>query len=110
MTRGPNPGRRDRAEPLASPTRIRAAFERARERGRELVMDRLRQVDLGAILIGLLILGVGVYYLLANTFGITLPDLNWDKIWPLAILALGIGILWGAWAKMGHGGHGPQGA
>ena len=72
-------------------------------------MDRLRQVDIGAILIGLIILGVGLYYLLSNTFGLALPDLDWDKIWPLAVLALGIGILWGTWAKMGHGGHGPQG-
>jgi hypothetical protein len=66
-------------------------------------MDWLRRLDLGALLFGLVVLGVGVYYLLANTFGITLPELNWDKIWPLAVVALGVGMVWGSWVKIGHG-------
>jgi len=70
-------------------------------------VDRLRRIDLGAILIGLLILGVGIYYLLVNTFGLQLAELDWDKIWPLAVVALGIGIIWGAWSKMTPRGHGP---
>ncbi len=73
-------------------------------------MDRLRRIDLGAILIGLLILGVGIYYLLVNTFGLQLAELDWDKIWPLAVVALGIGIIWGAWSKMTPRGHGPTGS
>jgi hypothetical protein len=68
-------------------------------------VDRLRRIDIGAILIGLLILGVGIYYTLVNVFGLELGELDWDKIWPLAVIALGIGILWGAWARMGS--HGP---
>jgi uncharacterized integral membrane protein len=70
-------------------------------------VDKLRRIDLGAILIGLLILGVGIYYLLVNTFGLQLAELDWDKIWPLAVVALGIGIIWGAWSKMTPHGHGP---
>ena len=70
-------------------------------------MDKLRRIDLGAILIGLLILGVGIYDLLVNTFGLQLAELDWDKIWPLAVVALGIGIIWGAWSKMTPHGHGP---
>jgi hypothetical protein len=73
-------------------------------------MDTLRRLDVGAILIGLIILGVGIYYLLVNTFGFRLAELDWDKIWPLAVIALGIGILWGAWSRMGSHGHGPTGA
>jgi hypothetical protein len=72
-------------------------------------MDRLRRLDVGAFLFGLIVLGVGVYYMLVNTFGIDLPDLNWDMIWPLAVIALGIGLLWGAWNRMGRGGQGSQG-
>ena len=72
-------------------------------------MDRLRRLDIGAVLIGLIILGVGVYYVLVNTFGLAQGELDWDKIWPLAVMALGIGILWGAWSRMSRGGHGPQG-
>ena len=72
-------------------------------------MDKLRRLDMGALLIGLIILGVGAYYLLVNTFGFSLPELDWDRVWPLAVVALGIGILWGAWSRMGRSGHGPQG-
>jgi hypothetical protein len=68
-------------------------------------MDRLRRLDVGAILIGLIILGVGIYYTLVNVFGLALAELDWDKIWPLAVIALGIGILWGAWSRFGS--HGP---
>ena len=73
-------------------------------------MDRLRSIDVGAILIGLIILGVGIYYTLVNIFGVQLAELDWDKIWPLAVIALGVGILWGAWARMGTHGQGPTGA
>jgi hypothetical protein len=73
-------------------------------------VERLRRTDIGAIILGVLILGVGVYYLLINTFGLALPDLNWDMIWPIAVIALGIGILWGAWNKMGTHEQGPTGA
>lgn len=69
-------------------------------------MDRLRNLDLGAVIFGLILLGVGVYYLLENTFGVGLPPLDWDKVWPLAIIALGVGIVWGAWSRMGRGGQG----
>lgn len=73
-------------------------------------MDRLRRLDVGAILIGLIILGVGIYYVLVNTFGFELAELDWDKVWPLAVVALGIGILWGAWSRMGTHHQGPTGA
>ena len=73
-------------------------------------MDRLRGIDLGAILIGVIILGIGIYYTLVNVFGWQLAELDWDMIWPLAVVALGIGILWGAWSRMGTHGHGPTGA
>ena len=71
-------------------------------------MDRLRRIDVGAILIGVIILGVGIYYTLVNVFGLALAQLDWDMIWPLAIVALGIGILWGAWSRMPPQGHGPD--
>jgi divalent metal cation (Fe/Co/Zn/Cd) transporter len=72
-------------------------------------MDRLRRVDLGAVLIGLMIVGVGIYYLLENWFGLSMPELDWDKLWPLAVIILGVGILWSAWSRIGRSGRGPQG-
>ncbi len=70
-------------------------------------MDRLRRLDVAAILLGLIILGVGIYYTLVNVFGLALAELDWDKIWPLAVIALGIGILWGAWSRFGSHKEGP---
>ncbi len=70
-------------------------------------MEQLRRLDIGAVLIGLIILGIGTYYLLVNTFGVVLPELDGDKIWPLAVIALGIGVIWRAWTRMSPGGRTP---
>jgi hypothetical protein len=51
------------------------------------------RVDLGALIFGALLLFVGGYYLLVNTFGFELPELDWDQIWPIALIALGIGVV-----------------
>lgn len=61
-------------------------------------MDRMRNLDVGALILGALILFVGVYYLFDRTLGFNLPDLNWDQIWPIAVIAIGAGILWKSWA------------
>ena len=73
-------------------------------------VDKLRRIDVGAILLGLIVLGVGIYYTLVNVFGFELAELDWDMVWPLAVVALGIGILWGAWSRMTPHGQGPTGA
>jgi uncharacterized integral membrane protein len=51
------------------------------------------RVDLGALIFGAILLLVGGYYLLVNTFGIQLPQLDWDQIWPIALIALGLAVL-----------------
>jgi hypothetical protein len=48
------------------------------------------KVDVGALIFGAILLFVGGYYLLVNTFGVALPDLDWDQIWPIAVIGLGI--------------------
>jgi hypothetical protein len=50
-------------------------------------------VDVGALVFGAILLIVGGYYLLVNTFGIDLPDLNWDMIWPIAVIGLGLAVV-----------------
>ena len=52
-----------------------------------------RKVDVGALIFGAILLLVGGYYLLVNTFGINLPDLDWDMIWPIALIALGLAVV-----------------
>ncbi len=54
---------------------------------------RSRTVDIGALLFGVALLLIGGYYLLTNTFGFDLPELNWDMIWPLAVIVLGASIV-----------------
>lgn len=66
-------------------------------------MERLRNLDVGALILGLIILGIGVYYFLQRTLGLSMPDLDWDKVWPLLVIALGVGMLYSAWARMGKG-------
>ncbi len=61
-------------------------------------MEHERSVDVGAVIVGLIILGVGGWFLLEN-FGIAMPEVNWDMIWPLIIIAIGVGVLWRAWER-----------
>lgn len=62
-------------------------------------MGRDRRLDVGGIIFGLILLGVGAWYLLRNTFEVDLPELQWDMLWPVLIIALGIGIVWRAWDR-----------
>jgi TRAP-type C4-dicarboxylate transport system permease small subunit len=58
-------------------------------------------VDIGALVFGAILLLVGGYYLLVNTFGIDLPELNWDMIWPIAVIGLGVAVVARAVASRG---------
>ena len=62
-------------------------------------MNGLRRLDVGGLLFGLILLVVGGYFILRNTLGWDIPDLDWNMIWPLFILALGAGILWTAYTR-----------
>jgi len=62
-------------------------------------MNRYRRLDLGGLIFGAILLVVGGYFVLRNTLGFDIPDLNWDLIWPLFIVALGVGVLWGAMTR-----------
>jgi hypothetical protein len=71
-------------------------------------VERLRSLDVGAILLRLVILGVGVYFFLKYTLGLSIPELNWDKSWALLVIALGIGILFSNLAGQGKGNSGQK--
>jgi hypothetical protein len=73
-------------------------------------VDRLRNLDLGGVIIGLIILGVGLYYFGQKTLGLSIPDLDWDRIWPLFVIALGIGIVFTNWARGKGANSGPKGS
>lgn len=61
--------------------------------------ERGRRVDTGAIVFGLILLVVGGYYLLERTFGLALPELDWDRLWPLILVLIGGGIVYNAWRR-----------
>ena len=51
------------------------------------------RIDLGALIFGAILVIVGAYYLLENTFGITMPEINWDQVWPIVVIALGCAVV-----------------
>lgn len=55
-----------------------------------------RRRDAGGLILGVILLMVGIYYLLQRTLGLDIPDLNWDQLWPLLLILLGGAILYGA--------------
>jgi NADH:ubiquinone oxidoreductase subunit 4 (subunit M) len=55
-----------------------------------------RRLDIGAVVLGAVILFAGGYYFLRNTLGFNLGELDWEPIWPVLVIALGVSILFGA--------------
>ncbi len=51
--------------------------------------QRDRGPSLIAILVGLGILLIGLYYFVDRTLGITLPSLRWGTLWPLILIVVG---------------------
>ena len=41
-----------------------------------------------ALIAGLFLVGLGAFFLLRNTF-----DIDWDVVWPIAVIALGAVVL-----------------
>ena len=54
------------------------------------------RIDLGALIFGAILVVVGAYYLLENTFGIAMPDINWDQAWPIIVIVLGASVVFRA--------------
>jgi hypothetical protein len=43
----------------------------------------------GSIIVGLVVVAVGLWYLADRTLGLDLPDLEADQLWPIAVIAFG---------------------
>jgi hypothetical protein len=54
---------------------------------------RDRGRDMGALVFAAILLFVGSYYLLRNTLGFDLGELDGDRIWPVIVIAIGASIL-----------------
>jgi len=64
---------------------------------------RTGRYDVAGLILGGIILLVGGFYFLRNTLGLDIGDLDWDMIWPLAVIVLGAAILVGALERSRRG-------
>lgn len=57
---------------------------------------RTQRLDVGALVLGAVILIAGGWYFLRNTLGFDLDELDWDPIWPILVIVLGGSIVFRA--------------
>jgi len=50
---------------------------------------RHRGPSLASIVVGLVLVAIGLYYLLDVTLGISLPRVRWGSLWPLILIGIG---------------------
>jgi len=48
-----------------------------------------RGTNVASIVVGLAFLGIGIWYFLDTTLGLTMPDIEWDNIWPILLIVIG---------------------
>jgi hypothetical protein len=59
-------------------------------------MNTLKHLDVPGLVFGATLLFTGVYYVLRNTFGLPMNDINWDLVWPVIVVALGGSVIFKA--------------
>ena len=47
------------------------------------------KANLAAIIVGLVILAAGVYFLLDRTLGVPMPPIRWGSLWPILLIVIG---------------------
>lgn len=52
-----------------------------------------RGLDWGAVIFGVILLGIGGYLLLKDTLKIDVPDISWGEFWPVILIAIGVVVL-----------------
>ena len=58
--------------------------------------------DWGGLIFAVILLLTGGYFLLRNTLGIAMPDIDWNALWPVLVILLGIGALARGWTGHSH--------
>jgi hypothetical protein len=48
-----------------------------------------RRASVASIAVGLIILGIGIYYFLDRTLGIAMPAIRWASLWPVVLIVIG---------------------
>lgn len=47
----------------------------------------------GTIIVGLIVLGIGLWYFAERTLGLDLPRLDADQLWPIAVIGIGVWLI-----------------
>lgn len=58
--------------------------------------------DWGGVIFAVILLLTGGYFLLRNTLGIAMPDIDWNALWPVLVILLGVGALARGWTGHSH--------
>jgi hypothetical protein len=48
-----------------------------------------RGPNIATVVIGLVLVAIGLYYLLDVTLGVDLPPIRWGSVWPIILIAIG---------------------
>jgi hypothetical protein len=59
------------------------------DRGVEWRPPRERDTNVASIVVGIVFLVIGVWYLLDQTLGIEMPRINWRDFWPIILIVIG---------------------
>jgi hypothetical protein len=51
---------------------------------------------LPAIIFGIILITVGLWFFAETTLGLDLPTIRWSQLWPVILIGVGVLILWGA--------------
>jgi Domain of unknown function (DUF5668) len=51
--------------------------------------DKNHGPSLAAVIVGLVLIAIGLYFFIDRTLGINLPDIRWSTIWPIVLILVG---------------------
>ena len=55
--------------------------------------DTDRGPSLGALVAGLALVAIGLYFFLDRTLGVTMPRIQWSTVWPVILIVIGAIVL-----------------
>ena len=59
------------------------------DRGVDWHPPRERETNIASMVVGIILLVIGVWYLLDQTLGIAMPRIDWSDFWPIILIAIG---------------------
>ncbi len=59
--------------------------------------QRVRRTGVGTVILGIVLILIGGYYVLRETLGMDLPPLDAEKLLPVLAVVFGIALLYRAW-------------